>query len=85
MSVWVDIKFAPKDGTFVDLWGDDCYPFKKPRRWTNCLWLAPPGMPHAWYHDDGNNMFTSVCATHYKLLELDPLAELDYTDQRNLG
>lgn len=38
MSVWIEIKFAPRDGTKVDLWGT------QPGgelfdRWTDCHWF----------------------------------------------
>lgn len=55
VSVWVDIKFAPKDGKPVDLWGYDRDPDPKKGgillplalslgRWTDCVWAPPMAM-----------------------------------------
>lgn len=68
MSVWTDIKFAPKDGV-VDLWGAD-KPGGGMRRWPDCWW--GPTFPQSgrtfqeWYCRLGNKVFR-VYPTHYML------------------
>lgn len=41
MTAWVDVKFAPKDGTVVDLW---CVHDRRglSGRFPNCVWLPEP-------------------------------------------
>lgn len=55
MSAWVDIKFAPKDGTLVDLWCSDRDPDPKAagimlpiqwRRVTDCFYGSPISKVH---------------------------------------
>lgn len=65
MSVWIDIKFAPKDATPVDLWGRWRRYVMPARRFTDCRfeqstdrWEDPQGL--------------EIVATHYMPLPAGP-------------
>lgn len=75
MSTWVDIKFAPKDGTKVDLWVQDATGLGG--RVPDAKWTRPPGWKvDAWcsYREDDWNCWleivpegSSAVVTHYML------------------
>lgn len=61
--MWIDIKFAPRDGTLVDLWGKapNVWPHERQpaMRWTDCRWEPDRG---EWVQDTSEYV---IAATHW--------------------
>ncbi len=70
MSVWADIKFAPKDGTLVDLWVVSAQ--NSGSRIPDCVWEnLVTTQNYGWVHRSGTTeadfvlLYAGLAPTHY--------------------